>query len=156
MAFKYTFRTLVILLSIITISCTNQPNEKTTSSKEQSIKEIREVLNKFFEGFENIDTTSLKNVLHPEGISINIYSDSIKETYFKDWIKDVSVVKSFPSHPWNNTTPQKNILSLEVHDNSASAKIEWVYPNERFIDYYSFIRMDDQWFIMNKIWYAVK
>jgi hypothetical protein len=48
---------------------------------------------------------------------------------------------------------KRRILMVDVDGSAAVAKVELDYPNVRFIDYFTLLKVDGQWQIMNKIFH---
>lgn len=49
---------------------------------------------------------------------------------------------------------KRSIESIDVAGNAASAKIILDYPATRFVDYMSLLKIDGEWKIVTKIFYA--
>ena len=49
---------------------------------------------------------------------------------------------------------KRSIESIDVTGNAAVAKIVLDYPTTRFVDYMSLLKIDGEWKIVNKIFYA--
>ena len=45
------------------------------------------------------------------------------------------------------------ILSIDIEGLAAVAKTELMWPNVRYIDYLSLLKIDGEWRIVNKIWH---
>ena len=49
---------------------------------------------------------------------------------------------------------QRRIVSIDVVDDAASAKIELDYPKVKFTDYFTLLKVDGEWKIMSKVYHA--
>jgi hypothetical protein len=49
---------------------------------------------------------------------------------------------------------QRRIVSVDVVDDAASAKIELDYPKVKFTDYFTLLKVDGEWKIMSKVYHA--
>ena len=49
---------------------------------------------------------------------------------------------------------RRRIVSLDVVDDAASAKIELDYPKVKFTDYFTLLKVDGEWKIMSKVYHA--
>jgi hypothetical protein len=56
--------------------------------------------------------------------------------------------------PPDEAQRKRSIESLEIKGNAGVAKIVLDYPNVKFTDYMSLLKIGDEWKIVNKIFYA--
>lgn len=54
--------------------------------------------------------------------------------------------------PRDLSTHRNVILSVDIHGDAAMVKTDLVWPNVRYIDYLSLLKLDGEWKIVNKIW----
>jgi hypothetical protein len=47
---------------------------------------------------------------------------------------------------------KRRIVSVDVQDDAASAKIELDYPKVKFTDYFTLLKVDGEWKIMSKVY----
>lgn len=49
---------------------------------------------------------------------------------------------------------KRRIVSVDVQDDAASAKIELDYPKVKFTDYFTLLKVDGEWKIMSKVYHG--
>jgi hypothetical protein len=49
---------------------------------------------------------------------------------------------------------KRRIVSVDVVDDAASAKVELDYPSVKFTDYFTLLKVDGEWKIMSKVYHA--
>lgn len=151
-----------IAISIIFVclfyACQQQSSEVQEPVQKENPEKvaIKNMMGIYFKAFDNYDTATLKTLFEPDAKIINIYTDSIKEFHLKDWLADYYSIKFIPEHPWNTEKSKKEIVYLDIFENSATANVEWVYSEYKYIEYYNLQKLDDKWVIMNRQWNATK
>jgi hypothetical protein len=110
---------------------------------------VRVPLENYIKGHETGDASYMRKAFHTEGNLIFIRDGKYTTRSFADYIA------GSPGKPADDEAGRKrSIESIDVSGNAASAKIVLDYPTARLIDYMSLLKIDGEWKIVNKIFYA--
>lgn len=113
-----------------------------------SIKEIEQLINNYFEGIFYGDTVKLKACFSTNAY---IYGDINSSEYFKsvtEYIKTVQVRKS-PNDLGN--TLKMSIVGIDILGKTAMAKLHVPILGYNYYDYLSLFKINNEWKIVNKI-----
>ena len=129
-----------LLLCVFSIANSAQTNEKDA---------VRVPLENYLKGHATGDGEYMRKAFHAEGNLIFIRDGKYTTRSFADYIA------GFTGKPAADESQRKrSIESIDVSGNAASAKIILDYPATRFVDYMSLLKVDGEWKIVNKIFYA--
>ncbi|MBO9584963.1 MAG: nuclear transport factor 2 family protein [Flavobacterium sp.] len=109
---------------------------------------ITAVLMNYFNGIYNGDVTLLQSVFHPQAI---IGFDLNGETHFKTVNQYLEGVKNRKSPQELEEEFKMKILSLEIINNTAVAKVQVPIFEFNYYDFLSLIVVDGKWVISNKL-----
>ena len=110
---------------------------------------VRVPLENYLKGHATGDGEFMRKAFHTEGNLIFIRDGKYTTRSFADYIA------GFTGKPAADEAQRKrSIESIDVAGNAASAKIILDYPATRFVDYMSLLKIDGEWKIVNKIFYA--
>jgi len=110
---------------------------------------VRVPLENYIKGHETGDAAYMRKAFHTEGNLIFIRDGKYTTRTFADYIA------GSPGKPADDEAGRKrSIESIDVSGNAASAKIILDYPTARLVDYMSLLKIDGEWKIVNKIFYA--
>lgn len=118
-------------------------------------EKIKELLQRFFDGFDNLDGEVIKKVFHPKAFLFDSSREGLEGfpiVAFCDMF--LPMVKNDPNHLWNKEKSRKNVVLIDITGDAASAKVEWIFSNLKYTDYYTLLNIDDEWYIINKTWVA--
>ncbi len=116
---------------------------------------IRQTLQYFFDGFDNLDAILIKKAFHPEAQTRYIANNgSVAGMQVSDWDESMQKARENPDHPLQKETSRKNIIYIDVTGTAAAAKVEWVFTGFMFTDYYNLLKIDGRWYIMNKAYHT--
>ncbi len=105
--------------------------------------EIRNVLTDYIRGTSEGKPSLLKDAFHSD---LNLYSvnpdSTLKTWHGKDYIS------IFKEGQQRNRVGK--ILSMDIENNAATAKVEIQTPNKTFIDYFLLLKLSGQWKIIHK------
>lgn len=117
--------------------------------------EIRHTLQYFFDGLDNLDADLIKQAFYPESQSFHITQEgSIGKMAVSEWDNSMQSVRANPDHPINKNKSRKNVLYIDVTGTAASAKVEWIFPDFMFTDYYNLLKINGRWYIVNKTYHT--
>lgn len=121
-----------------------------TASAQTSEKDaVRVPLENYLKGHATGDGEFMRKAFHTEGNLIFIRDGKFTTRSFADYIA------GFTGKPAADEAARKrSIESIDVAGNAASAKIILDYPATRFVDYMSLLKIDGEWKIVTKIFYA--
>ncbi|MCR4029805.1 MULTISPECIES: nuclear transport factor 2 family protein [Flavobacterium] len=118
---------------------------KSSDTKESS---ITAVITDYFNGIYNGDVPLLQSVFHPQAI---IGFDLSGETHFKTLNQYLEGVKNRKSPNELGEEFKMKILSLEIINNTAVAKVQVPIFEYDYYDFLSLIVVDEKWVISNKL-----
>lgn len=109
---------------------------------------ITAVLMNYFNGIYNGDITTLKSAFHPKAI---VAGDINGQPYFKTVDEYLEGVKNRKSPKELGEDFKMKILSLEIINNTAVAKVQVPIFGYNYYDQLSFVIVDGKWIIINKL-----
>lgn len=113
---------------------------------------IKETLQYFFEGFDNLDTELICKAFHQTAFLMEITPNGLMSMSQHDWYAYLNSIKEDKNHPFIEQRFMKTIKTIDVTGTAASVKVEWESETIRFTDYYNMLKVDEKWLIMNKIY----
>lgn len=109
---------------------------------------ITAVIMNYFNGIYNGDVTTLKSSFHPQSI---VSGDINGQPYFKTLDQYLDGVKNRKSPRELGEEFRMKILSLEIINNTAIAKVQVPIFEYNYYDQLSFVIVDGKWVIINKL-----
>ena len=110
---------------------------------------VRIPLENYLKGHATGDGEYMRKAFHTEGNLIFIRDGKFTTRSFADYIA------GFTGKPAADEAQRKrSIEAVDVSGNAAAAKIILDYPTTRFVDYMSLLKIDGEWKIVTKIFYA--
>jgi len=110
---------------------------------------VRVPLENYIKGHATGDGQYMRQAFHTEGNLIFVREGKFATRSFTDYIS------GFNGKPAADEANRKrSIESVDVAGNAAVAKIILDYPTMRFVDYMSLLKIDGEWKIVTKIFYA--
>lgn len=106
-------------------------------------------LENYINGHATGDGEYMRKAFHTEGNLIFIREDKFSTRSFAEYIG------GFTGKPAADEAQRKrSIESIDVSGNAGVGKITLDYPSTRFVDYVSLLKIDGEWKIVTKIFYA--
>ena len=134
------FSSALFLLSVFTITAFAQDSEKAA---------VRVPLENYIKGHATGDGEYMKKAFHTEGNLVFIRDGKFTTRSFADYIA------GFTGKPAADEAQRKrSIESIDISGNAAVGKIVLDYPATRFVDYMSLLKINGEWKIVNKSFYA--
>lgn len=116
-------------------------------AKEKELVKIP--LENYLKGHETGSAEFMKKAFHTEGKLIFVRDGKYTTRSFEEYINGMS------GKPAADEAQRKRwIESIDVAGNAATAKIILDYPTVKFVDYMSLLKIDGEWKIVNKSFYA--
>lgn len=132
--------TALFLLCLLAISAAAQNDEKAA---------VRVPLENYIKGHATGDGEYMKKAFHTEGNLIFIRDGKFTTRSFAEYIAGFS-----GKPPADEAQRKRSIESIDVAGNAAVAKIILDYPTTRFVDYMTLLKINGEWKIVNKSFYA--
>jgi len=131
--------TTIIFLAV---SFTSNNNPEMTTNSEKA--EIEKTIEMYFDGWLTGDTTKIGTAMHRTCQLKNIKEEDVviynRSTY----------LSFFKPRPKLENAGGK-ILSIDITGPIASSKVELETPKRLFTDYFNLMKLEDQWYIVDKI-----
>lgn len=111
----------------------------------REVSRIRAIVETYFWGLHHGDPAALKELFHPDCILKAPHQRRSMET----WLADVGrrAAPSEIDYPW-----EYRIIWLEMMAEQAMVKVNCPLPHGRFTDYLGFLKEDNHWKIVNKMY----
>lgn len=137
---KYKFAVLFAIMFAFAGIATAQDAEKDA---------VRVPLENYLKGHATGDGEFFRKAFHTEGSLIFIREGKYTTRSFADYIAGAS------GKPAADEAKRKRwIESVDVSGNAATAKIILDYPTVKFVDYMTLLKINGEWKIINKSFYA--
>ena len=117
---------------------------------------IIETIQYFIDGFRAMDRDLVMRAFHPSASLSYVSPDGFREKAAVEWSKMFTVLKGKPDHPFHNIEFTTDIVYVDTAETAASARVDWVFDEFKWTDYYNFLKIDGRWYIMNKIWHETR
>ncbi len=110
---------------------------------------IRETISKYLHGLKFNDVESLKQAFLPDAKLFFVKKNgSLGQLTQAEWYE------GFKASAGKEEEGDLSIASVDVTGNAASVKVEEDYPKSHYTDYVSLLKLNGEWKIVNKIFYA--
>ena len=110
---------------------------------------VRVPLENYLKGHETGNGEYMKKAFHTEGKLVFIRDGKFSTRTFDEYIAGMSGKPAA-----DEVKRKRNIETVDVAGNAAVAKIVLDYPTVKFTDYMSLLKIDGEWKIVNKTFYA--
>lgn len=128
------------LISILAVTAVAQTADKDA---------VRIPLESYIKGHATGDGEYMRKAFHTEGNLIFVRDGNYMTRSFAEYIK------GFTGKPADDEANRKRTIeAVDVSGNAAVAKIVLDYPTTRFVDYMSLLKINGEWKIVTKIFYA--
>ena len=137
---KKIYLLLALILGINAIAASAQTSEKDA---------VRVPLENYIKGHATGDGEFMRKAFHTEGNLIFVRDGKFTTRSFAEYIA------GFTGKPAADEANRKrSVESIDVSGNAAVGKIILDYPATRFVDYMSLLKINGEWKIVTKIFYA--
>jgi hypothetical protein len=110
---------------------------------------VRVPVENYIKGHETGDGEYMKKAFHTEGNMIFVRDGKYMTRSFAEYIK------GFTGKPAADEKDRKRSIELiDVVGNAAVAKVILDYPTVKFTDYFTLLKIDGEWKIINKSFHA--
>ncbi len=132
---------VVSLLIIFFISLTPAQNAEEAA--------IRETIQNYFQGHATGNGEFFRKAFHPDAKLF-----FIREGKLTQWTAEEYISRASGKPAPDEAQRKRRIDSIDISGNAAIVKITLDYPKVVFTDYMSMLKVDGQWKIINKTFYA--
>ena len=119
-------------------------------TKATDIELIQKTVQYYFDGLYHSDVEKLKKAFHPNSQVIGYFDGSLTFDSLDGFLE---FVKATPAPSESGEEYDMKIVSIDVTANEAVAKVADLYLGLWFTDYLSLLKVDDNWLIVNKMYY---
>jgi hypothetical protein len=119
---------------------------QSTASEEAS---VREALNHYLQGHATGKGDEFAKVFHPESKLFWIADGQLRTRTSAEYIAGASGKPAA-----DEANRKRKITMVDIAGNAAMARVELDYPDVKFVDYMSMLKVDGRWQIVNKTFYA--
>ena len=131
---------LVALFTLFAVGGSAQADEKAA---------VRVPLENYIKGHETGDGEYMKKAFHTEGNMIFVRDGKYMTRSFAEYIK------GFTGKPAADEKDRKRVIeAIDVIGTAAVAKVILDYPNVKFTDYFTLLKIEGEWKIINKSFHA--
>lgn len=135
---------LVLSLIVISIASIAALYPAWAQNKEEA--GVRQALNYYLQGHATGDGENFKKAFHTEAKLFWIRDGQFAQRTSAEYIAGATGKPAA-----DEAERKRSIESIDITGNAATAKIVLDYPNARFTDYMSLLKIGDEWKIVNKI-----
>ena len=113
--------------------------------------EIKKVIENYVDGYLNADSRLVSGAFHSETILYSVDDGALDQMGMAAWIKNLNDRKL----RGDIRTADFKLESVDVTDNTATAKLTLQFEKAQFTDYLSLLHLAGRWIIVGKI-YSMK
>jgi protease I len=130
----------LVLLVVIVAGGQTRP----TDSEEAT---VRQVVEQYLYGLKHNDVESFKKAFWPDAKLFFVKKDGqLGQLTQAQWYE------GFRESAGKEEKGDLKITAVDITGNAASAKVEEDYPNSKYVDYLSLLKLSGEWKIVNKIY----
>ncbi|MEN8245562.1 MAG: nuclear transport factor 2 family protein [Thermodesulfobacteriota bacterium] len=115
-----------------------------------NIDQIQQTIQYYFDGLYHSDAKKIKKAFHPSSQVSGFFDGNLSIMSLEQFI---DFVKATPAPAENGEAYDMKIVSIDITGNEAVVKVEDLYLSLRFTDYLSLLKIDNNWLIVNKVYY---
>lgn len=135
-----------LYLSVAFVLCVFASSAAAQTDEKEAVKVP---LNNYIKAQATGDQEAARKAFHTDGNLIWIKDGKYTTRSFAEF------VAGFNGKPAADEDKRKRAIeSIDVAGNAASARIVLDYPTVRFVDYMSLLKIDGEWKIVSKVFYA--
>ena len=139
-------RKLAVLLAIaVPVVAVGATWDRTDDAE---VAAVEAAVQAYFDGMMQANPEYLRKAFIPEARLIGVRPNGqVWIIPFESWANSWAGREPRDLSEYKNT-----IVDTDVYGNAASVKTDLQWPNVRYIDYLSLLKIDGEWKIVNKIW----
>ncbi|HEX8353264.1 MAG TPA: nuclear transport factor 2 family protein [Pyrinomonadaceae bacterium] len=136
-------RLSIIVLGLLFVACVP------ASAQGSEEAGIREAIQHYFQGHATGQGEHFRKAFHPDAKLFFIRDGKLTQ-----WTSEEYISRASGKPAADEAQRKRRIDSIDVSGNAAVVKVTLDYPNVTFTDYMSMLKVDGQWKIVNKTFYA--
>ena len=109
---------------------------------------VKETIQKYVKGYLNAESDLIVEAFHSETRLYTVDDGKLEKTEMKDWLENIQVRKQ----KGDLRTAATEIVSIDITETAATAKITLTFLKFKFTDYLSLLLIAGQWKIVGKIY----
>ncbi len=110
---------------------------------------VRQAIEHYFRGHATGQGEHFRKVFHPEAKLF-----AVREGKFWQLTSEEYIARAPGKASADEAQRKRSVESVDVSGNAAVAKVVLDYPNVKFTDYMSLLKIDGEWKIINKTFHA--
>ena len=110
---------------------------------------VREAIQHYFRGHATGQGEHFRKVFHPDAKLF-----AVRDRKYWQLTSEEYIARASGKAPEDEAQRKRSIESIDISGNAAIAKIVLDYPQVKFTDYMSLLKIDGVWRIVNKTFYA--
>ena len=138
---------LVLLLGLALVAITVMPLPARAQNSEEAA--VREAIEHYFRGHATGQGEHFRKVFHPDAKLF-----AVREGKYWQLKSEEYIARASGKAPDDEAQRKRKIESVDISGNAAIVKIVLDYPQVKFTDYMSMLKIDGVWRIVNKTFYA--
>ena len=111
---------------------------------------IQKTIQLYFDGLYYSDVDKINKAFHPSSQVMGFFDGNLSMLSLEQFAE---LVKSTPAPSENGEAYDMKIVSMDITGNEAVVKVEDLYLGLRFTDYLSLLKIENEWVIVNKVYY---
>jgi hypothetical protein len=115
-----------------------------------NLESIQQTVQYYFDGLYHSNIEKLKKAFHPNAQVIGYFQGNL---VFNSLEQFLEFVKATPAPSKSSEEYDMKIVSIDVTGDVSVAKVADLYLGLRFTDYLSFLKIDGEWVIVNKMFH---
>ncbi len=123
--------------------------------KTSEVENIQKSLDIFVEGLRLLDYNKISEIFFEKALSCGSVKGVVQYVYRDHW-KEMAKQAKAKGEDFESSTASYTIESLNIIGNAASVIINLTFRTEnkiteKYIDFYHMLKVEDKWYIVNKI-----
>lgn len=136
-------RKLIPILALFFIACIP------ALAQDSEEAAIRETIQYYFQGHATGNGEHFRKAFHPDAKLFFIRDGKLTQ-----WTSEEYIARASGKPAADEARRKRKIDSIDISGNAAIVKVTLDYPNVVFTDYMSMLKIEGQWKIVNKTFYA--
>ena len=128
----------------------NYGQETHVSKELNDIDLIQQTIQLYFDGLYHSDVEKINQAFHSSSQVIGFFDGNFSVMTIEQF---ADFVKATPPPSENGEDYDMKIVSMDITGNEAVVKVEDLYLGLRFTDYLSLLKIENEWVIVNKVYY---
>jgi type II secretory pathway pseudopilin PulG len=110
---------------------------------------VRQAIEHYFRGHATGQGEHFRKVFHPDAKLF-----AVRDGKYWQLTSEEYITRAPGKAPADEAQRKRSIETVDISGNAAIVKVVLDYPQTRFVDYMSMLKIDGEWRIVNKTFYA--